>query len=170
MTNLDSEICLKLKSARRAAKLSQGVVAAEIGCTQSALSMFEQGDGTKLNAEIVGRLAKKFGVSLEPSAARGKSAAPEKASVIPPPPSADRGFCPNPHCPTNLAYEVEGRTFLRPDRAAADPVGGRFCAMCGEHLEKRCPTCGAPVHDGAVCSVCGERYVSVLPGDGEDAR
>ena len=76
------------------------------------------------------------------------------------------GFCPNPNCPTNHAYLVDGLEYRRPDRAAADPVGGRFCAMCGEVLEKKCPGCGAPVHDGAVCSFCGNPYVAVLQGRG----
>ena len=64
MTNLNPNICFKLRDARRAAKLSQGELAAEVGCKQSALSMFEQGRPTKLNDEVVEKLAKKFGVSL----------------------------------------------------------------------------------------------------------
>ena len=151
---MSPEICLKLRDARRAAKLSQSQLAAEVGCKQSALSMFEQGDGTKLNDSVIGKLAKKFGVSLEESV---------PVSLLTgafPVASASRGFCPNPKCPSNAAYAVDGRTFLRPDRTAADPAGGRYCALCGEVLEKRCPNCGAPVHDGAICSFCGEPYVS----------
>ena len=155
MTNLSPEICLKLREARRAAKLSQSELAAEIGCKQSALSMFEQGDGTKLNDAVIGKLAKKFGVSLTAEAPASGFTGPVVSA------SASRGFCPNPKCPSNAAYAVDGRTLLRPDRSAADPVGGKFCAICGEILEKRCPNCGAPVHDGAVCSFCGEPYVAV---------
>ena len=155
MTNLSPEICKKLKDARREARLSQSVVASEIGCKQSALSMFEQGDGTKLNDAVIRKLAEKFGVSLETSAPVSLFTG---ASTIA---SASRGFCPNPKCPSNAAYEVEGRTFLRPDRSAADPAGGKFCALCGESLEKRCPNCGASVHDGAICSFCGEPYVAL---------
>ena len=156
MTNLSPEICRKLKEARHAAKLSQSVVAAEVGCKQSALSMFEQGDGTKLNDAVIRKLAEKFGVSLT-----AEASVSELMGTVPVA-SASRGFCPNPKCPSNSAYEVDGRTFLRPDRSAADPAGGRFCALCGEILEKRCPNCGASIHDGAICSFCGEPYVAVV--------
>ena len=159
MTKLSPEICLKIKEARRAAKLSQSVVAAEVGCKQSALSMFEQGDGTKLNEEVVNKLAKRFGISLtekEPEPVREmptQFAVPAEIRV--------HGFCPNAHCPSNKIYEVDGRTYALPNRLTADPVGGKFCALCGEILEKRCPNCGAPLHDGAICSICGDPYVAV---------
>ena len=51
MKKLNPEICIKIRNARKAAKLSQGDVASEVGCKQPALSMFEQGDGTKLSDE-----------------------------------------------------------------------------------------------------------------------
>ena len=158
MTSLSPEICLKIREARRLARLSQSVVASEVGCKQSALSMFEQGDGTKLNETVVQKLARKFGVDLTPP-----KEDPAPARVMPPVALVGeaRGFCPNPQCPSNHAYEVDGRAYLLPDRAKADPVGGRFCAYCGEVLEKRCPNCGAPVHDGAICSLCGDPYVAV---------
>jgi len=152
VTNLSPEFCRKVRDARRAAKLGQVELAAEIGCKQSALSMFEQGQPTKLNDEVVEKLAKKFGISLaaSPAAPAVPAAAPQ---------SAIKGFCPNPHCPTNHAYQVEDKMFFHPDRQAADPVGGRFCAFCGEVLIRHCPNCGAMVHEGAVCSLCGEQYI-----------
>jgi len=121
--------------------------------------MFEKGDGTKLNDEVINKLSKKFGVSLEP---------PKVSSVQSSVPSAFapaseirvHGFCPNSSCPSNHVYEVDGRTLYLPNRLSADPVGGKFCALCGEVLEKRCPNCGAPVHDGAICSLCGDPYIT----------
>ena len=136
-------------------------VATEIGCKQSALSMFEQGDGTKLNDTAIRKLAEKFGVDLSKkqrsadmidTSCESSSTRTQQKGV---------GFCPNPRCPSNSAYEVEGRTLYLPDRALADPVGGKFCAMCGEVLMKKCPNCGAHVHDGGFCSICGETYVAV---------
>ena len=102
MTELSPEICLKIKEARRAAKLSQGVVAAEVGCKQSALSMFEQGDGTKLNDAVVEKLAKKFGVDLHPVAdSKAKEELSEAKPVVAAYSSPAAGYCPNPNCPTN---------------------------------------------------------------------
>lgn len=152
---MSPSICFKLKDARRQAKLSQSAVAAEVGCKQSALSMFEQGDGTKLNDAVIEKLAAKFGIDLNKVEEAESGAAVEQVVLTVP----ATGFCPNPHCPSNHAYEVDGRSFFRPDRTVADPVGGKFCAVCGEVLEKKCPNCGASLHEGAVCSHCGEPYV-----------
>lgn len=162
MTELNPEICLKIKEARRTARLSQSVVASEVGCKQSALSMFEQGDGTKLNDEVIKKLAQKFNIDLMPKKEASGALVPN-VPIRTPVSVADalHGFCPNPHCPSNHPYEVEGRTYLLPDRTKADPVCGKFCAFCGEIIEKRCPNCGAPVHDGAICSLCGDPYVAV---------
>ena len=124
--------------------------------------MFEQGDGTKLNEEVINKLAKKFGISLTAVTEKKEDELPRVPLAFAP--AAEirvRGFCPNPHCPSNKIYEVDGRTFALPSRTVADPVGGKFCALCGEVLEKRCPNCGAPVHDGAICSLCGDPYVAV---------
>lgn len=159
MKNIDSKVCFKIRDARRAAKISQSELAAEIGCKQSAISMFEQGNPTKLSSDAVVRMAEKFNVPLD-----------EKNSVAPdavlkpmdfPPEEPTRGFCVNPRCPSNRRIDAGGRKLVLPDRKLADPVGGRFCAMCGEVLEKRCPNCSSPVHDGAVCSVCGDVYVMI---------
>ena len=93
---------MKIKEARKQAKLSQSEVAVEVGCKQSALSMFEQGDGTKLNDVVVERLAKKFGVELK-VAAEQKAKGDEAVRPVPvcrvEPTRLLRGFCPNPQCP-----------------------------------------------------------------------
>lgn len=158
MKNLSPDICLKIKSARREAGLSQSEVAAEVGCKQNALSMFEQGQPTKLNDEVVEKLAKKFGIELKEASTPRAIAAPLPALNVPSVPP--RGFCPNPACPSNHGYLVEGRRLYLPNREEADPIGGKFCAMCGEVLERKCPNCGASVHTGAVCSLCGESYIT----------
>ena len=158
MKKLNPEFCALIREARRAAKLSQRVVAEEVGCHQSALSAFEQGDCTKLGDDAVEKLSKKFGIDIEStkpvSSDSGNSRQPICCFV------PGSGFCPNPRCPTTRPYQVDGHDHFKPDRTMADPVGGRFCAMCGETLERKCPNCGAPVHEGGFCSLCGDPYVT----------
>lgn len=159
MIDLSPEICRKIKLARREAGLSQSILAKEVGCLQSALSMFEQGDGTKLNDDVIAKLCKKFGIELPK---QSESVAPSAA--IPSQPlcvAKSPAFCPNPVCPSNIPYSVDERTLLRPNFEEADPVGGKYCAICGEILERACPNCGAPVHKGGICSHCGQPYIAV---------
>ena len=158
MKNLSIEFCKSVRAARREAGLTQGELAAEVGCKQSALSMFEQGDGTKLNDDVIGKIAKKFNLSIsEITSDDVANSSPVPRSPFPV--SHSQGFCPNPSCPTNHEYFVEETRLFLPDRDAADPVGGIYCAMCGELLERKCPNCGAPVHKGAICAFCGQPYV-----------
>ncbi len=155
MINLESEICRKIRDARREAGISQSALSLEVGCKQSALSMFEQGDGTKLNESVVNALCKKFGIEI------GNKEETVPAIRTSPVFSNERGFCPNPSCPSHERYEIEGRLYLKPDREKQDPAYGKFCAICGEVLEKQCPSCGRKLHEGAVCTYCGHKYVSV---------
>lgn len=159
MINLSPEFCRRIKEERRKAALTQTDLAREVGCKQSALSMFEQGDGTKLNDEVIEKLAEKFGIALNVNSA---PAATVQNFAVPVPRTVHTAFCPNPHCPSHEVYFVEERKLIRPDRSAQDPAGGKFCAICGELLERRCPSCGAAVHDGAICTFCGEPYVAVI--------
>lgn len=159
MINLDPQICRQIKEARRTAGLSQSALAREVGCKQSALSMFEQGDGTKLNDEAIGKLCTKFGIKIDAAAERSEGVSVNLPTIDDGLPK--RGYCPNPLCPGHHHYEVEGRQLLRPDRVAQDPVGGKYCALCGEIIEKVCPNCGSPVHEGAICSFCGQAYVAI---------
>ena len=158
MINLSPEVCIKIRNARRERGLSQSLLSKEVGCKQSALSMFEQGDGTKLNDEVIRKLCLKFDIELPEAAAKEEplSQRPQIPAL-----TVARGFCPNASCPAHTFYEVDGRRFARPDRSAQDPVGGKYCAVCGEILEKVCPNCSSPVHDGAICSICGESYVAI---------
>ena len=156
VTKLSREFCLKIRDARREQGISQSELSKEVGCKQSALSMFECGDGTKLNDEVIGKLAEKFGIELPTQSQGATSAAVPAFSTSS---TTERGFCPNPHCPSNHPYEIDGRPFAKPRRDECDPVFGKFCALCGEILEKRCPNCGARLHEGAVCSFCGQPYI-----------
>ena len=162
MRNISPEICRQIGQARRDHGLSQTALAAEIGCKQPAISMFEAGDGTKLSDEMVKKLAEKFGISLE-QPPRGKMRTEEEGAERKSwgTPDSPLGFCPNCQCPSNVPYVVEGRLFFRPSARIAAPVQGSCrCAACGEVLELSCPACGAPLNEGACCVACGMPYVT----------
>ncbi|MGN0854216.1 MAG: helix-turn-helix domain-containing protein [Kiritimatiellia bacterium] len=149
-----------MREARIAAGISQSRLAAEIGCKQNAISMVEQGDGTKLNEEAIRRICEKFQIDLTPP--KDEFTKPSIHFPVVREIKPHTAYCPNAFCPSHAAYCVDGRRLLRPDRGQQDPVGGKYCAICGEILERCCPNCGAPIHEGAICSFCGTPYVTVI--------
>lgn len=160
------------KEARKAKGLNQSALARVLGCQQSAISMFEGGQSTKLSDETVRKMADFLGVEMP----KGESEKESTASVVPVAQTCGEGvvgvlahgYCPNGHCPSNVPYVVEGRLFYRPNRILASPTGGVRCTQCGEVLEMRCPVCGAPLNDGACCAVCGSAYVTPVLPEGVD--
>ena len=152
MQNIPKAICGKFKDARRSLGLRQSEVASELGCHQAALSMFENGNPTKLSEEYVSKLADRLNLNLSELLKEEKEKVNDgltglrHVSTI--------GFCPDPDCPSNSAYTVGGRTFFR-----ITLQRGKFCAHCGEILEVSCPDCGAALNEGACCTACGATYV-----------
>ena len=166
MTNLSKEICLKFKEARQAKGYNQSALARMVGCKQSAVSMFEAGMTTKLSDETVKKIADVLGVSLEnkPEVPQVALTPQSQLSSV----AAVHGYCPSCECPSNVPYVVGGHLFYRPLRQVSSPTGGTHCTQCGELLETRCPTCGAPLNDGACCAACGSNYVTPVVADGLD--
>lgn len=175
MANLSTEICFLFKEARRAKGLNQSALARMLGCRQSAISMFEGGQSTKLSDETVKKMAELLGVEIpddkkeeDEADSVGVASGPARMGAEETGEVWVRGYCPNGHCPSNIPYVVEGRLFYRPNRILAAPTGGARCTQCGEILETRCPVCGAPLNDGACCAVCGGAYVTPVLPDGVD--
>ena len=155
MLNLTPDICLRFKEARKAKGLNQTALARLVGCKQSALSEFEGGMGTKLSDEIVKKMADQLGVSLDPSPV--KAVIPQVSAI---PGIVIHGFCPDCNCPSNIPFIVAGKVMFRSSRLMASPIGGKYCAQCGEVLETCCPNCGAALNEGACCTMCGNAYVT----------
>lgn len=149
MQNIPKIVCQKFKDARRTLGLTQSVLAAEIGCQQAALSMFESGKPTKLSDDFVTKLAARLHLNLAQLLDET-----HKVTERPSQSAVTVGFCPDLECPSNTAYIVGERRFFR-----VTLQKGIYCAYCGEVLEKSCPSCGAVLNEGACCSMCGTPYV-----------
>ena len=150
MQNIPKTVCMKFKDARRALGLTQSELASELGCHQAALSMFEKGKSTKLSEEYVLKLATRLKLDLKKLLESDQAGCAMFQQT-----AVSLGFCPDPDCPSNAAYAVGERSFFR-----VTLQKGRYCAHCGEVLEKLCPSCGAPLNEGACCTLCGSSYVN----------
>lgn len=149
-------VCRELARARKGKGMSQSALAAAVGCKQSQISMLESGQTEKIAEETVGKIGELLGVSLVPASETGTVSAP-----VPPPLLERKGYCPDCQCPGNVPYEVGGRLLFWPALQS-----GKRCAYCGEVLETVCPSCGAPVREGACCTSCGEPLVTPALPDG----
>ena len=164
---------LALRRARRAANVRQGELALKVGCTQSALSMFEGGKPAALARETVKKIAAELGVELPEGFDPGASS-PQGAgfSAVQAPGLALQtgrplAFCPDFQCLSNFPYSIGGQVLFLPTGAAGR---GPRCAICGEILESACPACGAAVSvRGGCCPECGAALVAWPEGFADDA-
>jgi transcriptional regulator with XRE-family HTH domain len=149
MTTLSPEICKQIAQARREKGLTQTALAAEVGCKQSAISMLEAGQVSKLSKDNIEKIAAVLGLTLHTSATKVLS-----------PSDTRQGFCTNALCPSNTPYLVRDQLIFHPRLQH-----NKHCAYCAELLETCCPNCATPNHaEGAYCSFCGEtRVTNTLP-------
>lgn len=139
--------------------MTQAELARQVGCQQSAVSMMESGRLTALARETLERIAGELGVPFEDPAASTVNTGVE---------GCGQAHCPEPECPSNVPFVVNGALVLWP---TVQPVpGGRHCACCGELLAWRCRRCGAPVVTGACCLSCGTAYVPAPATVGSDVE
>jgi transcriptional regulator with XRE-family HTH domain len=151
MTTLPLEICKQIAQTRREKGLTQSALAQEVGCKQSAISMLEAGQPSKLSKENIEKIASALGLTLQTAQTKLVSSCGEK-----------KGFCPNAQCPSNTPYVVQGQLVFQP-RLQQE----KHCAYCAELLETCCPTCATAIHvEGAYCTSCGTaRVTNTLPAD-----
>ena len=156
MSGYARELYGAIKVRRREQGLTQTALARRVGCTQSALSMLEQGRADAVNAETLAKLAAELGLALSDF---------ERDCPLPALAPVSAGFCPDPECPSHQPYRVGNRLLLWPRLQAS----GSHCPYCGELLEHACPTCGQIVRPGACCTACGNPYLSLVQPDNIDA-
>jgi len=146
-----------VRRARQEKRITQAALAAMVGCTQSAISMFESGRPDALSKETLALIGEVLGLEMESVAiATG----------------ARRGvktwkYCPIGECPSNVPYTVRGRLCFKPTMVRADAGEVTRCRFCGEILEAACPNpeCGVEVSDAAFCPQCGTAYVPTIEVD-----
>ena len=160
MDQISTELCQRLREARREKGLTQAQLAQRVGCQQSAVSMMEAGRSTALARETLVRIAAELGVVLE--------SAEDVPVAVAAAPVPGRAFCPDPECPSNVPFAVNGALLFWP---RPQPVpGGRHCACCGEVLVSACTRCGSPAGAGACCRDCGTAFVLPPAGLRADAE
>ena len=167
------------RAARREAGLSQAVLAEKAGCRQSQISAFEAGVPGKISREATLRIAETLGLEPPPepqppadgasaSAAAGLSGA---ASAWPAPAGLAEvsvPFCPDFQCLSNMPYFIGEQLLFLPLGFCG---GGVRCAVCGEVLQRRCPSCGGRFRGhGGCCETCGRPLVELPEGVAADPR
>lgn len=155
---MDTALHDALKSARKAAGMSQAELADRVGCKQSAISMFEGGRSDVLAWEKVVRIAEILGTDI-------RSFAPQMIPVV-----QDDGrvlkCCTNFDCERNIPRMIGDRLMVRPTFLYAQDDADTFCPECLSEMISRCPSCSHPVKRGNGCSACGTPYVICsIPGD-----
>lgn len=151
MTTLPYDICKQIAQTRREKGLTQSTLALEVGCKQSAISMLEAGQPSKLSKENIEKIASALGLTLQTAQAKLVSSQGDK-----------KGFCPNAHCPSNTPYVVQGQLIFHP-RIQVE----KHCAYCAELLESACSNCATAITtEGAYCTSCGTaRVTNTLSSD-----
>jgi len=150
MNNIKSDFYQLLRSKRREAGLTQGELAVSAKCTQSAISMFEAGHADAISEATINRIAEKLGIN----AAEIYSQSAKENNVL--------KYCPIDDCPSNVPYVTGGMLRFKPTMVQAPENAITRCALCGEILQKNCPTtgCQTPVNEASFCSACGAAYIT----------
>lgn len=133
--------------------MTQAQLADAVDCTQSAVSMFENGRTDVLSKEKVAAIEQVLNIILPATAS-----APEQRQTI-------LKHCPNFECPSGTPYTVGPHLCCRPTLVEVS-AGTRYCTWCGELLVDACnnPECRKPLTQGSFCPDCGTPYVMLPSG------
>ena len=162
MTESQSPLHLTCCNLRRSKGLTQSDLAREVGCTQSAISMYEAGRAESLAEEKVRILLDILEVDINdislPETDEGKRA------------ESTLKYCPVDECPSNVPYVTRSQLFFKPMMIEVTVGESTLCSFCGEPLEERCPngSCGAELREGSFCWSCCTPYVTSTRATGRN--
>ena len=153
----DSFLPSMVRERRIALRLSQSRLAELVEVSQSAISLFENGDVSALSAATISAICAELELP-SPESLVGAGAA---ARFSPSSHTGTSGYCPNPHCLLNVEYRSHDRVYYRPTLIVyTRSYEAASCPLCGELLESRC-VCGAGFLEGAAfCGSCGRPFVT----------
>lgn len=145
----------QLRDARREQGITQSALARDVGCKQSAISMYEAGRPRAIADSTILKIARKLGIDLGELPESGAEAGLGSQLIL--------KFCPTDDCPMNLPYMIREDLLLRPRMVETLQDTVSVCRWCREILEDRCPNtdCGVPLRQGSVCPRCGTPYITV---------
>lgn len=142
------------RAARKAQHLTQADLARRIGCGQSAISYFENGNTGVLSDQLIERLGVVLGVErVFEESAEIEEIILEKPGTL--------AFCPESDCPGAWHEMVKGEHVIYPAffEISAGPSLAH-CPMCRSQLEVGCLECLTSLTDGAAfCAGCGTMLV-----------
>ncbi|MFO7936744.1 MAG: helix-turn-helix domain-containing protein [Kiritimatiellia bacterium] len=154
MAHLPIDFCRKVAKTRRTKGLTQSALARNAGCKQSAISMFESGHPEKLSMESVRKVAEILDITLDEE--KDETVADDNKDLF-----SRKAYCPNAACLSNIPYMINGELIIWP-KVSNFSNASRYCKVCGEVLEFRCPECGRDVGEGAFCEGCGRARITAV--------
>ncbi|MFN3242713.1 MAG: helix-turn-helix transcriptional regulator [Planctomycetota bacterium] len=143
----------EVRSRRLAARMKQAELGDLVGKTQSAISMWENGDGAALSADAVAAICRRFGIDADdyPDDNEVRARRQAERKVV-------KG-CLVPGCFSQTPLRTP-RFLLRPRFTRVAHAGRQPCVECGELLADACP-CGHPLEPGSICPGCHRPYVDL---------
>jgi transcriptional regulator with XRE-family HTH domain len=155
----------QIKAARKAQHLTQAALAEKIGCGQSSISYFENGNTGVLSGELIELLGATLGVErVFDDSTQLDDFTHEKPGTL--------AFCPEPDCPRAWHEVVVKKHVIYP--AFFEVTAGSnltHCPDCGSELETGCLKCLTPLVDNSgFCTGCKAALVhsTAKPEDLED--
>jgi DNA-binding Xre family transcriptional regulator len=139
----------EIRSARSEQHLSQEELAKKVGCSQTALSLLENGDETAVSTKTLKRICTVLGIDC-PNPQNGRV--------------SRLCFCTQATCPKNVPYLVRGKLCFQPGMVFVEGENPAFCTGCGCVLADVCNAhgCGAqPQLGDAFCLECGASLVEI---------